>query len=829
MSKIKRRLKPVLLIFLLSGFISAQTFAQEANCDDRIDNDGDGLVDCFDPNCGCYTCDNDQDNYWLFGLNVSLDFNTLNSGTPNMSQNSSVGAYEGVASVSDPNGNFLFATDGIDIVGPNLAGSGSQIVDFSVNNNGITLKGGFSSTHAAVVVPNPNDQQEYYIFTAGDDISNQHGINAVNIRFENITSSTFIDLEASLSLPTNHSLLPAGQNTEKLAVARHSNCTDYWVVTHDFGATTNDGKNYIAYKVDQSGINAGVNSAQTASHVIDAGRDHAMRGQLSFSEDYTTLVAAIYGETPSGGPGGHSNSISGFVEITSFDNTTGNVTPSKILPLNGYNPYGVSLSPSKRYLYVTARDFVSIPNDPRDKLLYYDLQAGSIQDILNSQTEIPLTWFLGNPVVLGQLKIGSNDQLYLAVADRGVIELDPENPAPYTTGIPPTFLTNNRTRFGLPQTIPDYCEPSVKTFISPKVFCVGEPVYVSAAPVTAAAPVNFTWSTGQMNTSFIDYPQQSVNYTVTLTDHYGCSATGQTGATANGALAIPNFHYEDAAGNVKTVFQCGEDIFLNGFASINEADHWLDLWEVTPSGLSIITGGSWAGGPISTLYDLDDFFGVTFQPGKTYQVKLAVQNLPCTGWDEMVLNFTIATPTADPDFVMAFSGQSGSLATVTLTADPNALDVEHLWIVRDASNFALMYNSGWTSNDNPTFNLPQGTYIIYHTVRNLDCGVQESTNKILTLDWESDVQGGKKLAVVELDKASAKFDFELYPNPATDLVNITTEKSIESIRVLDMHGRTIKQLHGAERTIPINNLAAGVYIVELTATDGIAQKRFIKK
>jgi hypothetical protein len=244
-----------LFILGLGMLLNVQSYAQETNCGDRIDNDTSGLVDCFDPGCDCYICDNKQDNYWFLGDGVALDFNTITQYRPTLSYgNISLNAYEGCASISDPNGNFIFATDGRTIEGlkPSFWQPSPLIVDY----NGITLKGGESSTHAAVVVPKPTAQNEYYIFTSGAQNQNQYGINATKLTFLNTSPSPSPRLEAKLSLPANNSLIAVGQSTEKLAVARHDNCRDYWLVTHDFGSSpidpTNNGKNYIAYKVNGS-------------------------------------------------------------------------------------------------------------------------------------------------------------------------------------------------------------------------------------------------------------------------------------------------------------------------------------------------------------------------------------------------------------------------------------------------------------------------------------------------------------------------------------------------------------------------------------------------
>ena len=43
-------MKKILLLFLMTT-LALSVLAQESNCGDGIDNDGDGFIDCFDSNC----------------------------------------------------------------------------------------------------------------------------------------------------------------------------------------------------------------------------------------------------------------------------------------------------------------------------------------------------------------------------------------------------------------------------------------------------------------------------------------------------------------------------------------------------------------------------------------------------------------------------------------------------------------------------------------------------------------------------------------------------------------------------------------------------------
>ena len=76
--------------------------------------------------------------------------------------------------------------------------------------------------------------------------------------------------------------------------------------------------------------------------------------------------------------------------------------------------------------------------------------------------------------------------------------------------------------------------------------------------------------------------------------------------------------------------------------------------------------------------------------------------------------------------------------------------------------------------------------------------------------------------------------FNLFPNPATNVVNITNSKNmlVNQIIVYDIAG---KQLSGqsfnneAEVQLNVENLASGTYMLHIQTTAGMAVKKLIKK
>lgn len=73
---------------------------------------------------------------------------------------------------------------------------------------------------------------------------------------------------------------------------------------------------------------------------------------------------------------------------------------------------------------------------------------------------------------------------------------------------------------------------------------------------------------------------------------------------------------------------------------------------------------------------------------------------------------------------------------------------------------------------------------------------------------------------------------EIFPNPSIDFLNIRSNTSIHSWRIISLNGIDFfykSEVQNSYDQIDINSLLAGMYWLEITYTDGrIEQKKFIK-
>ena len=82
-------------------------------------------------------------------------------------------------------------------------------------------------------------------------------------------------------------------------------------------------------------------------------------------------------------------------------------------------------------------------------------------------------------------------------------------------------------------------------------------------------------------------------------------------------------------------------------------------------------------------------------------------------------------------------------------------------------------------------------------------------------------------AVAEFDEAM----FEIYPNPASEYVRITSDVEIESLMIFTMDGKMVysQDVNQEETMIDVTGFAKGSYIVRMLSNDRFVVRRIIVK
>ncbi len=89
------------------------------------------------------------------------------------------------------------------------------------------------------------------------------------------------------------------------------------------------------------------------------------------------------------------------------------------------------------------------------------------------------------------------------------------------------------------------------------------------------------------------------------------------------------------------------------------------------------------------------------------------------------------------------------------------------------------------------------------------------------VDFEVDIT-----AVTGVDELAVSTT-TVYPNPATNVLNITSAEQVKSVSIYTITGELVNTY--SEKTINIANLTQGMYIVAIHTNDGVTQTRIIKE
>ncbi len=298
-----------------------------------------------------------QGNIWYFGEHAGLDFNyypplPITDGmisSPPMPP----GNYnqEGCSTICDSTGTLLLYTDGNTIWDKN-----HQII-----NNGDSLMGHRSSTQAALILPKPNSNDIFYVFTT-DGFQNEfnNGLRYSVVDMCNDNYCTVIQGEKNILLLDTAS--------EKLTAVKHNNNTDYWIVTVKHFTNS-----YYSFLLTSNGIADTVISNVGTIHTGGGTGYLSALGQMKASPNGEKIAMVI----------GQQDSIR--LEIFDFCDTTGVLSNPITIPDNN-GLYGVSFSPDNSKLYIT-KSLINF------QLIQYNLSAGSghPDSIIASKFIIPLT------------------------------------------------------------------------------------------------------------------------------------------------------------------------------------------------------------------------------------------------------------------------------------------------------------------------------------------------------------------------------------------------------------------------------------------------------
>jgi hypothetical protein len=87
------------------------------------------------------------------------------------------------------------------------------------------------------------------------------------------------------------------------------------------------------------------------------------------------------------------------------------------------------------------------------------------------------------------------------------------------------------------------------------------------------------------------------------------------------------------------------------------------------------------------------------------------------------------------------------------------------------------------------------------------------------------------LALASQDLQKKSDNITLYPNPVQELLNVSVKNpdtKIEKISIINLAGQTITDFYSNETKYNLNNIKAGLYIIEISTNKGKFRQKITK-
>lgn len=561
-------------------------------------------------------------NNWVVALNlhagtlINFDNGTY---TSIGAYGNSVQGYEGMSAASDDQGNYLFFTNGRQVLDDNQNETFGALL--TGNENGATQNRG-SASQGVITVRHPLNPEEFFVVTTDDANSGFNGLNY----------ASFDPTGAVMQGVTN---LGGIRTTEGISATLHENGVDVWVTVLESG--TGD---FYSYLLTCDGF---VDPPEISSVGPSRGGQQE-RGGIAFSWDGNMLVDAH----PQGG--------NDRVNIYDFDKGTGQITNQiGIMPApNAVDyPYDVTFSPDNSHVLFSTQ---------AGKIFSLDISSGVPATIRASYTEVA-----GAGSAHSAIEIGGDGFLYRASLggpnltrftgnlNDGSVLNPTTNLAPTARGLPTIYIPPAEEPIIDP--VADLCDTDPPINLSTNWVCSGldaedpvkNPNAYSGPGITNAAIGTFDPGAAGVGTHEIIFTYCAVDDTIEIT------------VTACGSCEVDV---------IDTAEICvGESLLLDTMVLDNNGP---GIWSIDSSAAGIgvnpsldIVGGD-------TLFDASD---LTSNPG-LYKLKFEVTSGAETCYDSL---YVFVRPLPDPT-IDAFGPLCLDSVTTLLTADStNGLD----WYIND--------------------------------------------------------------------------------------------------------------------------------------------------
>jgi PKD repeat protein len=373
---------------------------------------------------------------WYFGKKSGVSFS---SGTATSLSDGQLSTLEGCAAISDAKtGALIFYTDGITVWNSK----------HTVMQNGTGLKGGFSATQSTLIVPNPANKLQYYIFTVSESESGSSDL-----------SYSIVSLEASDGIVLTKNTLLIDGISEKLTGTKDCAGKGYWIITHARQTGT-----FYSFHVTSAGIST---NPAISRYLPDI--SNFTGGYIKISPNRTKLALA-------------STVTGGFLALFDFNPNTGVLSNYMRLnaPLTGNSFYGVTFSPDNSKIYASAIGVINY-------IYQYEVNLPDSTSIRNSLT------ILSSGAFVAALQLAPDGKIYTTQNGGTYIGVINE---PNLKGTACGYQTNavklaSQCYLGLPNFM-DYVFDTTGAHLNPLISCLPPEAKVESDSGCVGHPLTFT-------------------------------------------------------------------------------------------------------------------------------------------------------------------------------------------------------------------------------------------------------------------------------------------------------------------------------------------------
>lgn len=215
------------------------------------------------------------------------------------------------------------------------------------------------------------------------------------------------------------------------------------------------------------------------------------------------------------------------------------------------------------------------------------------------------------------------------------------------------------------------------------------------------------------------------------------------------------------------------------------------------------SGGGGGETPTTTTYCDTEVTHFNLPAETASKILLTIEN---SGADKITISASSAGASPIDVLIVGANDSGGTVSATDITGGVASLDMTWAAGTMPATaTFELL----WSTEDNP------GNWMLEAGTGDQGLGNINTANDCSTASV----------------KDVSFYNIDVYPNPASNVINVRSEFTIDNLSIFDLMGRTVKQQISSNKefSLDVSDLSKGIYLVKLSSGDKEAVTKFIKK